>query len=505
MKRLHLTRLFNNLIALTLFVVPTCRLIAAESKAKKPNVVLIVSDDMGWKDVGFHGSEIRTPNLDRLVAEGVELDRFYAYPICSPTRVALMTGRSPIRYGILSPVGKSSKALPVEEFILPQAFKAAGYETFMTGKWHLGVPDETAMPHRRGFDHYYGFLSGFIDYYTHTDTRRRQLDWMRNGKLVNEEGYSTDLLADEAVRLVEGRDRAKPFFLYLPFGAAHTPLQAPEKVIAKYNDITDRDRRVYAAMVDAMDSAIGRVLEAVGKQGVLDDTLVIYFNDNGGARAGADNGHLAKGKGSVYEGGIRVAAAMRWPPAIPAGKKSSQLTSVMDLFPTLIDAAGIERGQAKPFDGRSVWPAIKDGKKIRRDGVVIASPQELAVLRGQWKYIRSARENSQRASRLFDVVKDPGETTDLAGKKPDLAGELDKATREFLPMMANIAPRGRGQGGSRTRGLLWRNDPLLIALDENRDSQLSATELGQADAKLRALDRNKDGKLSADELGLRRR
>tara|TARA_Y100001934_G_C11613492_1_gene433266 strand:- start:52 stop:465 length:414 start_codon:yes stop_codon:yes gene_type:complete len=137
--------------------------------------------------------------------------------------------------------------------------------------------------------------------------------------------------------------------------------------------------------------------------------------------------------------------------------------------------------------------------------VVIASPQEVAVLRGQWKYIRSARENSQRASRLFDVVKDPGETTDLAGKKPDLAGELDKATREFLPMMANIAPRGRGQGGSRTRGLLWRNDPLLIALDENRDSQLSATELGQADAKLRALDRNKDGKLSADELGLRRR
>ena len=155
---------------------------------------------------------------------------------------------------------------------------------------------------------------------------------------------------------------------HLPFGAAHTPLQAPEKVIAKYNDITDRDRRVYAAMVDAMDSAIGRVLEAVGKQGVLDDTLVIYFNDNGGARAGADNGHLAKGKGSVYEGGIRVAAAMRWPAAIPAGKKSSQLTSVMDLFPTLIDAAGIERGQAKPFDGRSVWRAIKDGKKIGREG-----------------------------------------------------------------------------------------------------------------------------------------
>ena len=120
-----------------------------------------------------------------------------------------MTGRSPIRYGILSPVGKSSKALPVEEFILPQAFKAAGYQTFMTGKWHLGAPDENAMPHRRGFDHFYGFLSGFIDYYTHTDTRRRNLDWMRNGKPVNEEGYATDLLADEAVRLVEGRDRAK--------------------------------------------------------------------------------------------------------------------------------------------------------------------------------------------------------------------------------------------------------------------------------------------------------
>ena len=178
----------------------------------------------------------------------------------------------------------------------------------------------------------------------------------------------------------------------------------------------------------------------------------------------------------------------------------------MDLFPTLIDAVGIESGKAKPFDGRSVWPAIKDGKEVGRDGVVIASPQELAVLRGRWKYIRSGREDSQRAPRLFDVVKDPGETTDLAGEKPDLAGELEKETREFLPMMANVAPRGRGQGGSRTRrGLPWRNDPLLIALDEDRDSQLSAAELGQVEAKLQALDRNSDGKLSADELGLRRR
>jgi len=172
----------------------------------------------------------------------------------------------------------------------------------------------------------------------------------------------------------------------------------------------------------------------------------------------------------------------------------------------IVEAAGIERGKAKPFDGRSVWPAIQGGKAVGRDGVVIASPQELAVLRGRWKYIRSGREDSQRAPRLFDVVKDPGETTDLAGEKPDLVGELDKATREFLPMMANVATRGRGPGGSRSRrGSPWRNDPLLIALDEDRDSQLSAAELGQAEAKLQALDKNSDGKLSADELGLRRR
>ena len=173
--------------------------------------MLIVSDDMNPNDVGYHGSEIRTPNIDRLAAEGVELDRFYAFPVCSPTWTALMTGRSAIRYGILRPLGTGS-GLPAEKYLLPRAFQEAGYQTWLTGKWHLGAPGEKGMPHHRGFNHFYGFLGGFVDYYRHTSTRIGRLDWQRNGEPLQEEGYATDLLTDETLRLLDKRDQGRPLF-----------------------------------------------------------------------------------------------------------------------------------------------------------------------------------------------------------------------------------------------------------------------------------------------------
>ena len=211
----------------------SCQQAPEKPPPASPNLVIFLADDLGWNDVGYHGSEIQTPRIDALVREGVELDRFYAYPICSPTRVALMTGRSPISIGIGRPVPGFVKGLPTDEHLMPQSFRAAGYQTFLTGKWHLGADHVMYWPQNRGFDHFYGHLMGTLHYTTHVLGGR--LDWQRNGKTVREEGYTTRLIADEAVRLIENRDPKRPVFLYVAFNAPHSPLVAPEETTAKYS------------------------------------------------------------------------------------------------------------------------------------------------------------------------------------------------------------------------------------------------------------------------------
>ncbi|MBM3745567.1 MAG: arylsulfatase, partial [Acidobacteria bacterium] len=259
------------------FLGVTAAAAARPAAAAPPNVVIILADDLGWADVGFHGSEIRTPNLDRLATQGVRFERFYSYPLCSPTRSALMTGRSPMRLGVAYSVIRpwSSYGVPLEEHFMPQSFQAAGYSTAMTGKWHLGHARAGFMPNARGFDHAYGHVNGAIDYYTHI--RDGGLDWHRNGRSVREEGYATDLLAGEAARIIENRDRNRPLFLYLPFNAPHTPLQAPQPLLDKYASIADPRRRTFAAMVDSLDQGVGRVLAALDKSGMADNTMVLFF------------------------------------------------------------------------------------------------------------------------------------------------------------------------------------------------------------------------------------
>ena len=436
---------------------------SGQEKLKRPNLVIFVADDLGWNDVGYHDSVIKTPNIDSLTRQGVELNRFYVYPFCSPTRTALLTGRSPLSLGITRPIGGDA-VLPLDEHLLPQTLKSSGYQTLMSGKWHLGSRDETALPHKRGFDSFYGHAGGFIDYYTHQrggGLRRRPggsqqgetppPDWQRDGKTLVEEGYSTQLIGKEAVRLLRQRDKKKPTFLYVTFNAPHTPLQAPQEFIDRYKNVENEDRRVFAAMVDAMDEEIGKILKVIDEEKMRDNTIVLFMSDNGGSsRGGASNAPLNSGKGSVYEGGIRVPAVIRWPGVLPAGKKLDQLTTAHDLFPTLATALGVKPLNKKPFYGQDLWKSFRTGKIVPHKDVLIAS-QAIALFHREWKLIQGQGVNGRPGYReLFLIDADPEERFDLSKVYPELTEALGAIIDRF-PKGEPLSSRRGGQG-RRQRG-----------------------------------------------------
>ncbi len=405
-------------------------------QAVPPNIVLFVSDDMGWNEVGYHGSKISTPNIDRLAKDGMQLDRFYVHPVCSPTRTALMTGRSPARFGITSAITRG-KGVPLEEHFMPQTFQQAGYQTFLVGKWHLGATGIDYLPNARGFDHFFGFHGGGINYYPRRGLRSR--GWYRNAQPVFVEGYSTDILAAEAIRLIKNRNRQQPIFLNLSFNAPHPIAQASAELIAKYTKLGFIGRTIaHAGAIDAMDAAIGRVMAAIREEGMARNTLVLFFCDNGsgggGRRRRGDEpkggiGQLALrgGKGSVLEGGIRVPAVMCWPGVIPAGAKSGQLISDIDLFPTLAAAMGISHKNSKPFDGVNLWQTLRKNKIVKRHPVVVAGQSgEFALLQDRWKLIWSSQQTS-----LFDLGKDPIESRDVILDHPIVAAELAEALKSI--------------------------------------------------------------------------
>ena len=407
-----------------------------------PNVVIMIADDMGWADVGYHGSLIRTPEIDAIAAEGAELNHFYAHPVCSPTRGALMTGRSPLKTGVLSPFEPYyQKGVATDEKFMPQYFKDAGYQTFAVGKWHLGPNLVNQHPQRRGFDHFYGHLNGYLNYTMHT--LWRAVDWQRNGETVMEEGYTTHLEADEAVRLIENRDPNKPMFLYVAFNAPHTPLQAPAETIAEYADIEDPNRRTFAAMVTELDRAIGRIIAALETEGIEDNTLVLFMSDNGGAPdRGASNGALRGGKGSPWEGGIRLPAALRWPGKLDAGTTFDGRVTIEDLLPTFAAATGVPLNAPKPLDGQNLWPAIAEGgEMVERDAVLGnygRGKLQLAYFSGQWKLVQANETGQDSEYYLFDIRNDPNEQSDLATVNPDV---LDRMTAELnaLPRVDPVA------------------------------------------------------------------
>jgi arylsulfatase A-like enzyme len=428
------------------------------SPPQRPNIVIIVADDLGYADTSFSGSkDIRTPNLQHLAQTGVRLDRFYACPICSPTRAGLMTGRWPIRYGLMRAVIPpwSKFGLPETEKTMPELLAAAGYEhRAAVGKWHLGHGRRDFLPSRRGFASFYGHYNGAIDYFTHE--REKQTDWHRdtpeNARAIKESGYSTDLLAADAVRFIKNSPAGKPFLLYTAFNAPHAPLQAKPGDLSRYGHLQGK-RRAYAAMVDCLDQAVGQILAAVEKRPDADNTLILFLSDNGGVLPYSRNTPYREGKFTVYEGGIRVCAAIRWPAAgLSGGRASDAHLGYIDVLPTLLSAAGAPPPSgANALDGINMLPILRDSTPPparvwysyigQSEGKSAAS-----VIEEDWKLIArgddilSSKPGPKTRYELYNLAKDPSEKNNLAAAHHDRVKRL----RARLVGFGRLQPEGKG-------------------------------------------------------------
>ena len=425
-------------------------------QAKKPNIVIILADDLGWGDVGFHGSTIKTPNIDKLADEGVELTRYYTAPICSPTRTGLMTGRYPNRVGIRETTIPpwSDFGLDTSEQLLPQMLANAGYKNrAIIGKWHLGHATLQYHPMRRGFTHFYGHLNGAIDYFTHK--REGEVDWQNDYEPSKDQGYSTNLLTAEAVKCVKqyAKDSA-PFMMYVAYNAPHGPLQATEEDLKlygydpnkpKYKSNPDSEdgglerghgntaKQTYAAMVTCLDRGIGEILQALKDQKIDENTLVIFHSDNGAAGNGAvaSNGGLTGYKFDEWEGGVRSPAVIKWPAAgLVGGRQIDQVMGYIDIFPTLKEIVGEKSAPVKPFDGISIWPVLSGKtKKIDREFYLGHG----AIIHGDWKLIidKGIRSMNMNGDVLFNIPPDFSEKNNLITSNPEMYNKLKKAVASY--------------------------------------------------------------------------
>lgn len=421
----------------------------------RPNVVFILADDLGRHDCGFMGGvDIKTPHLDKLARAGAILDAFYVQPVCSPTRAALMTGRYPMRHGLQVGVVRpwAQYGLPLEEQTLAQGLQAAGYETAIVGKWHLGHFQPDYLPTRRGFSVQYGHYNGAIDYYTHM--RDGGFDWHKNDQECRDEGYSTHLLADAAAKFVTATAGKKPFFLYVPFNAVHAPHQVPEKYMAQYPALKG-ERLKYAGMLSAMDEAVGKIVDAVEKSGQRGNTLFVFSSDNGGPQPGTvtDNGKFRAGKGTLYEGGTRVVAFATWDGHIKPGTTNSEPMHMVDWYPTLLKLAGAKVSQKLPLDGLDVWPTLTEGKPTPHASILInTTPASGAIRMGDWKLVdrdgdddpdgaNPKKKNAKASVELFNLKDDPYEKVNLAQKSPEKLKELQAALATYAKQA--VAPKSK--------------------------------------------------------------
>ena len=427
--------------------------------ADRPNVVFILADDLGREDCGFvGGTQIRTPNIDRLAAAGARLEAHYAQPVCSPTRAALMTGRYPMRHGLQVGVVRpwARYGLPLGERTLAQALSEAGYATAVVGKWHIGHVEPAYLPTRRGFGHQYGHYNGALDYFTHV--RDGGFDWHRDDKVCRDEGYTTQLLAKEAATFVAETAGKRPFFLYLAFNAVHAPHQVPDRYTRPYTSLKGV-RKTYAGMLAAMDEAVGTVVSAVERAGVRKDTLFVFSSDNGGPQPGrvTDNGKYRAGKGTLYEGGVRVAAFATWDGHIAAGSTVNEPVHMVDWYPTLVNLCGASREQPLPVDGLDIWPTITQGKPSPHDAILLnTTPRTGALRAGDWKLVvkygdddpddPGAGTPGAASVELFNLKDDPYERTNLAPREPRKVEELRKTLAGYaaqaVPPKSRPKPRG---------------------------------------------------------------
>jgi len=399
-----------------------------------PGLLLIVADDLGRSDVGFLGGSLATPSIDRIAREGIALDRFYAASTCSPTRAALLTGRSPANLGMLSVVRPwEDRGLDLAQPTLAEILRERGFATALVGKWHLGHMRRVWWPQMRGFDYFYGSLGGSIDYFTHERNGAR--DWQRNGESLEESGYATDLVAAEALSWLRGVEADRPFFLLVAFHAPHPPRQAPVDRLAKFAALPDRER-VYAAMVDALDSGTGLLLDELDRSGRAEDTLVVFLSDNGAGGEGRTGG-LRGDKGSAYEGGMRAPAAIRYPAKLGAGGRSEQVLRSEDLFATALDAIGVDPNGEAEIDGRSFWSSIVKGGVRAREPLYFVSDsregRERAVLEGRFKRVEHFDEAMGTwTGETFDIEIDPGESSPLGGSHDALHTRLQTQLADWF-------------------------------------------------------------------------
>ena len=429
---------------------------------RKPNILLIVGDDMGYADVGVHGcKDIPTPHIDSIARAGVRCTSGYVTgPYCSPTRAALLTGRYQQRFGHefnpgRTPGTTTEPGMPVTETTLVQRLKDAGYATALVGKWHLGSA-EPFHPLNRGFDEFFGFLGGAHQYLPARAGARRQ-PILRGREPVEETEYLTDALAREAVAYVE-RHKDTPFFLYLAFNAVHTPMQAPPKYLDRFKNIEDEKRRTYAAMMSAMDDAVGAVLAKVRDAGLEEHTLVFFISDNGGPPVNASsNGPLRGHKASTWEGGVRVPFLVQWKGRLPAGKTYDAPVAQIDILPTALAAAGFDAKPEWKLDGVDLAPHLASDKTTPpHDMLYWRFGNQMAVRAGDWKLVKArnnraggaARPGDLGAAQLFNLAADLGEQTNLASKEPEKVKQLEAAWQKWnaeLQPPAWPAPRGAGQ------------------------------------------------------------
>jgi arylsulfatase A-like enzyme len=442
------------LIALAWLGLATAQLGAAELR---PNILFILADDLGWGDVGFHGAKIRTPILDRLAREGVELTQHYVNPQCSPTRSALLSGRYASRLDNL--VAFDARAFPAGTTTLPIALQAAGYATALIGKWHLGTEPGARPWEQQGFDFSYGALTGAVHPYAHT-YRSGPLEhtWHRNGERVDEPGtHTTDLLTREALAWLARQNRNRPWFLYLPFFATHTPVDAPPDWKARYAqqrffaDETKNESAIrYAAMISHMDDAIGRILSALDARGERERTLVIFVSDNGpvgqpwpeGALYGqpalpstwlGSAAPLRGIKGTTWEGGVRVPAVASWRGTL-FPRKATAPTCVVDWFPTLARLAGWRASNDLRWDGQDLWSALTGTAPAAAERTLYCkySGGMAFLRRGDWKLVtlgdtpfaRGLMTGNDRSDQLFNLADDPNETRNLARAEPQRLAAL---------------------------------------------------------------------------------
>ncbi len=462
---------------------PDCKIIAillltvifeAVASEEKPNIVYILADDLGWKDVGFHGGATKTPNLDKLAMGGARLEKFYTLPYSSPTRSALLTGRYPMRFGLqlMSILPWNSYGIPKDERLLSEALKSNGYLTAAFGEWRLGHAKKTFWPNQRGFDYFFGSLNKGRHHFK--DDTTEGLDWWTNEEKTKVNGYDTELITEEVTKFISEKSNQQPFFIYITFPSPSSPFEAPEKYLNIYKNIENNDRRKYYGMISALDHAVGEIVKTLTAKKLIKNTLIIFHSDNGGAvrnkyKTGdgdvlfsvANNGPFFNGKGSLYEGGIRVPALAYWENKIKP-QMSTEPIHITDMYPTLAKLAGASldpSDQVKPLDGVDVWSTITKGSPTSRQEILINTDEfRGGLIMGNWKLIVYATLPGR--IELFNIQDDPTEENNRSHIEPDI---MEKLLKRFNDYAWEMAPsrylKDLAAPHDNYAPIFWRNNP----------------------------------------------